>query len=327
MSKGIGNLIQIGIAKETTRGTAESAATYWIPWAELSVDEKDKRVIDEATIGVIEDSVGQSIVSQWSEATLKAPVGDKHLPLILLSTLGNISSALKSGETAVYEHTLSVLQSAQHPSLTLFSNDPLAGADYAYPLGVVKSFQLDYELEKFVEYTVEFIAKKGSSATLTPATTTEHRFLPQNLTFKIATNKSGLDAASATSIKKLTLKIEKNVEPDDVLGSTDPADFLNKQFSITGELEAIWQNESDFKTAALAGSTKAMRIDLVGSDSIGVASSPRLKIDLDKVIFEPIERTISLNDLVIQRVAFKAYYDTANSSMVSMVVTNEVASY
>ncbi|MCP6719742.1 MAG: phage tail tube protein [Patescibacteria group bacterium] len=324
--KGIGKLFQLGITKEAVRGTAEAATTYWIPWSELSIDEADAKVADEQSRGVIEDSVGAEIVKQWAEGNLTAPIADKHFPLVLLSALGSIASAIK--ETTAYNHTVTVQQGAQHQSLTLFVDDPLGAQDYKHALGVVQSLQIRYERDKFIDYVVSLLAKKGATATLTPANTTENRFLPQHLTFKLAANLAGLDAAQATKVKLLTLTIDKNLESDDVLGNKEPEDFLNKQLTISGEVEAIWENETDFKNAAVAGTPKAMRIDLKNSDvTIGASSNPQIKIDLAKVVFEPVSRAITLGDIVTQRLAFKAHYSISDSKMIEIVATNEVTSY
>ena len=43
--KGIGRLLQFGIAKETTRGTPNASADFWIPFAELDFNEKWENVI------------------------------------------------------------------------------------------------------------------------------------------------------------------------------------------------------------------------------------------------------------------------------------------
>lgn len=328
MSKGIGRLLQIGIARETTRGTSPAVATYWIPHSEFDVFEKDTKILDEQTRGVIEDSVGQSIVKQWAEGNLKAPIGDKHFPLLLYSVLGTLASTLKSGETLVYDHNISIQQGSQHQSLSLYLDDPLAGQDYTHALAVLTSLEIAYEQGKFIDYVANFKSKKGATATLTPSTTAENRFLPQHLTFKLASTQAGLDAASAVVIKSLSMKINQNIEEDDVLGNIAPADFLNKQFAIEGTIEAIWQNITDFKNAALAGTVQALRIDLNNSDvTIGTASNPRIKIDLYSAVFKEITRPVRINELVKQTVAFKAHYNTTDSKMASVLANNTVASY
>lgn len=329
MPKGIGRLLQFGVAKETTRGTVESAATFYIPFADFTFDEMQNDVIHEQSYGVIEDSVDRDIVLEYAEGSLTAPIASKHFGLILLAALGSVStSANADGSGNVYDHTFSVGQSAQHQALSIFVDDPLGGQDYKYALGVISSLELAYERGSLLQYTANFMAKKGADASLSPSTTTEYTFNQKHLEFKMASTKSGLTAAGATALKNLSLTIEKNMEIDDVLGSGEPADFLNKQFAIEGELEATWQNESDFKDLFVAGTTRAMRIDLVNDDvTIGSAANPQLRIDLAKVKITEVSRPVSNNEIVTQSVSFKALYDTSETEMIEAILTNLTTSY
>ena len=329
MSKGIGRLIQFGIAKETVRGTPETTATYWIPFSEFDLNEKFTLINDEQSRGIIEDAVGQSKVKEWSEGSVKAPIGDKHFALILNAILGSLSTGANTDPSGtVKDHTITVAQSSQHQTLSLFIDDPLAAQDYKHGNGAISSLEINYELNKYLEYALNIKAKKGLTATLTPSATTENRFLPQHVVFKLASTYAGLSAASAMNIRSLSLKIEQNIEDDDVLGSVAPGDFLNKQFVITGTLEALWQNETDYKQAALATTAKAMRIDLKNTDvTIGTAANPEIRIDLAKVIFKEITRQVKINDLVRQTLSFKATYSISDTLMVSALVTNLVTSY
>jgi hypothetical protein len=136
---GIGRRLQLGIAKEASRGSAEATVDFWLPTTDLSIDHKAEKVVDEQAYGVIEDSIGSYIVRKFAEGNFSAHLATEDFPLILLSVLGSLSSAQVGGETVVYDHTFGVSQSTQHQSLTLFLNDPIAGQDYKYPLGVVEN--------------------------------------------------------------------------------------------------------------------------------------------------------------------------------------------
>jgi hypothetical protein len=155
----------------------------------------------------------------------------------------------------------------------------------------------------------------------------ENRFLPQHLTFKLSSNLAGLGAASPVIIKSLKLKISKNVEDDDVLGSVAPNDFLNKEFMIEGELEALWNDEA-FKTLALAATPQAIRLDLKNTDAtIGTAANPQIRIDLAKVVFKEITRPLKINDLVKQTLSFRAHYSASDTKMITILATNLQTSY
>jgi hypothetical protein len=328
-AKGIGRLFSIGIAKEATRGTAKSTADYWLPFSDASIDEKYENVTQDEAYGVIEDSVGQFRTKNWAEGTLKVPLTDESLPLLLFSQLGGMAVATKGGETVVYNHTATVGESAQHQSLTLFIHDPLSGVDYSHALGVIHKTELDIELKKFAELSLSVKALKGvSQSAFTPAILAEHRFIPQYMTFKYATTVAGLSGATAIQLKSMKLSIDANIEDDDVLGSASPVDFLNKEFKVSGTLEAIWQNESDFKTIALATPNvpQAMLIDLKNTDvTIGSTSNPEVAITLDQVYFTGFSRPIKIKDLVYQSVKFSATYSLTNSEMIKIVTTNTIS--
>ena len=325
-NKGIGRQIQFGIAKESVRGTEEASASYWLDTLDLEFDEKVNTVVEEQTEGVIEDSTGLKVVQKWAEGSTRVYIDDISIPLILESLLGTLASSLHSGESAVYDHDISVAQSAQHQSLTLFENDPLAGADYKHALGMVTNLELAFEHAKILDYTMNLMSKKGESAVLTPANTAVKRFLPKHCTVKIATNLAGLAGASALDVNVLNLTINQNVEPDYVLGSEDPNDFYNKQMTVEGDLQINWDAET-YRDLVLDNTDQALQIDLVHSDTIGSASNPQVRIQLAKCNFSELARDLAQNEIVKQTLTFKAHYSADDSEMINVLCVNTVASY
>lgn len=128
-----------------------------------------------------------------------------------------------------------------------------------------------------------------------------------------------------TESSTVIISIDENIEDDEVLGQTAPRDFLNKEFSIEGTIEAIWQDESDFKTQSLANTSVAMRLDLVNSDvTEGVATNPQFRLDLARVHFTEFSRPIKIKDVVYQTVSFKAAYSATDSFMARALFVNSV---
>jgi len=325
-SKGIGRLIQFGIAKETTRGTSESSASYWLDTMDLDIDEKFNIVTEEQTEGVIEDSTGSQITQKWLEGSFSAYIDDISIALILYSLFGTLATTDHSGETAVYDHTITVEQTAQHQALSLFENDPLSGADYKHALGTISSLELAFEHGKILDYTANFSSKKGATATNTPANTTIKRFLPKHCAIKIADALADLDGEDAMNINVANLTINQNSEPSFVLGSEEPADFYNKQFTIEGDLEINWDAET-YRDLVKNGTYQALQFDLVHTDTIGSASNPEVRIRLARCSFTELARDMSQNEIVKQTLTFKAHYSATDSKMVDALVVNEIASY
>lgn len=338
LTRGIGKQVQLGVAKESTRGTSPGSITYWLALDDWTLDEKWKNAQDIQTYGVIESEQSETRVKQWSEGSLKAPVSDQSVGLFLLALMGTVTNSTKSGESVVYNHVFTVAQSVQHQSLSFYMHDPIAtpsgaSADYSYPNSIVHKLDIDYSLGKFVEVSASIKGQSGSAnaTAFVPAQVVENRFVPQYMTFTATTNFTVLNGAVATTpikLKSAKLTIDANEEDDDVLGSVHPRDFYNKEFKVEGTLEAIWENESDFKANALANTPQAMRFNLVNSDvTIGNTSNPTLTIDLAKVYFTDFSKPIKLKDAMYQTVKFNGAYSPTDGFMMRGTLVNTVASY
>jgi hypothetical protein len=322
MSKFIGRKIEIGIGREGTRGTAV-APSYWLSLMNADFDDKFEGVIDESALAVIEDATDFKVTKKWSEGKISGKIADKSFGYFLRALLGTITSAVK--ETTAYNHTCAVLQSAQHPTVTIEAKNP--NEQLKFSNGAIDSLSIKAELGKFVELEADIKAKLGVASTNSPSYVSENAFLAKDVTVKFADTLATLDAASAVSVKNVEIKFDKNLESDDVLGSYEPADFLNKQFSVSGSMELIF-DATTYKTLALAGTLKCVRINIQDTTvTIGASSNPTLKIDLAKVKLTEWAKSSDLNGIVKETLTFKALYSSSDSSLVSVVLTNAIAGY
>lgn len=323
MAKFIGRLVDIGIKKETTRGTAESAATFYLPKMSFSYDDKVMQVIDESSVGVIEDATDAVVIGKFAEGEFEGKVGSKSIGLLLLGTLGTVSTT--TTQSTAYVHTYSVQEDAQCDSMTVFQDDP--NQDYVYGLGMVDKFELTMELEKFTSVKVGFRSKVGTTASLSPSYITETNFLPQHGSLTYATTLAGLSGGTVVPIRSIKITISKNVEDDRKLGSIHPVDILNKQMSVEGEMELIFDAET-FKTQQLADTALALRIRMTNSDvTIGSNLNPQLTIDLARVKIKEFSRNYGNDDIVTATVTFQAFYSIADAQMIAMELINTQSSY
>lgn len=322
MTKHIGRLMSVGLAKEAVRGT-RVASQFWLPATAIEHVGKVEYVDDMSALGVIHDAQESEIIKEWAEGGYTSMIGDNHFGLVLLNLLGSVSSGA-AGD--VYDHTFTVGDDSQHDSLTLEIDQP--NGDKSFANGMITSCDIAFEQGKYLDYTVGFMSKKGATQTLTPSYAAENRFRPQDLTFKLAADAASLAAASAICVKSLNLTIEKNVEPDECLGDTEPQDFLNKTFTITGSVTLNYDSQT-YEDYALDGTQKAMRINLVNTDAtIGAASNPELLLDFEKVAFKEVSFSRGLDEIVTQTLTFKVLYKaSASKAISSCVLTNATASY
>jgi len=388
--KGIGRLVQIGLAKESTRGTANTTAGYWNPWIDLTLDEKKEFATDNQAYGIIEDNVNLTQTKKWAEGTLTGIVTDTSFPPILYAMFGSYAKA----GSGPYTHTFTVGETAQHQSYTFLLHDPLAAVDYSYANGVIQKLEINFALKQFIQFTASLMAQSGvSQSTFSPSTTTENRFLPQYLAAGFAPSLAGVQGTltatgtcssttavtglsisttllrigmtvtgtnipanttivaivsgtaftlsqastgSATSytfgpaivaLKSAKVTFSSNVEAQDVLGNLSPADFLNKEFSIEGTFECIWQNESDAKTYFMGPTAQAMSLIATNTDvTINSSYHPIFNITLAQCTFQELGRPFKVKDLVYQSIKFKASYNIASTLMGEVIITNSNSS-
>lgn len=323
MGKIIGRDYKVGFGKETVRGTSVTPSV-WEPVTEIpSIENKEDYLQEESGYGVIADTVDAVIVKEWAEGEIAGHVHDKSFGYLLLAALGQIASAVK--ETTAYNHTATLLNTNQHPSLTIEvknSNEQLK-----YALAVLKSLKISAEVGKFVEYNASFLGKKGVTSANAVTYVDENEFFSKMVTFKHATNLAGLGAASAIAIKSFEINIEKDAEALFVCGSLAPEDIANRQISIEGTITGYF-DDTTLKAIYEAGTAKALRLDALNSGvTIGASSNPELKIDLPKVHFEEYSRSGGLGDFVEQTLKFKGKYSLTDAALASIVLTNTQTSY
>lgn len=322
MSKFIGRLTELGIAKESTRGSFGGSVSYWLEKLSFNFDNKSNLVKSPGSVGSIAAVTTGFITEQWAEGEIEAEVRDKSFGLILLAASGTESSASFSGAR---KHTYTLQNDNIHDSLSIAYKDP--DDNLLFRRAMLGSLTLNVRLDEVVSFVASFMAHGSEDyAAWTSSYAAENKFIAKHLAFKVADSIAGLTAASETKLKELTLTIEKPLVRDAVLGSLEPTDILNTSFNISGTIVLNMTNKT-FRNYALNGNIKAVRIDLVNTDRTIGTTNPALRIDLEKVIFEEWEADKSVDDIVSQTLNFTAYYSIANSRIWSdLYLVNEVMS-
>lgn len=311
----IGRLVDVGLARESSRGVGV-APTFWIPKTSFTHDAKVMKVRSQLSWGRIEGFGNQSLVAQrWAEGDFEGEILANSFGLILYALFGSVST---SGPTdSRYTHAFSVAQSNQHTSLSIGVEDDIG--DLLFELAMLNTLEIKLVPDDVVRFTAGFMSKSPADATLTPAyTTTEYKFLGRDLTFKVAANTGALGAASAVSLKSLTLRFAKNLVRDTVLGTVDPEDIFNKQMTIEGEFALLYETDRTYRDLMLDGTYQAMRIDLTNTrDTIGASARPQFTLDLSRVDFDAWEREEPNDDIAMQTIQFHALYDQTNANVVN----------
>jgi hypothetical protein len=323
MTAQIGRLINVGLAKETVRGTGNAAATYWIPKVDFDFNPRADYVINESGLGVIDGRSDAKVVETVGEGSFGGIVYDKDFGLLLAACLGTWSTGVVSD--SAYTHSFTRLNTNQHPCLTIFHKD--SNVDEKFALGMLNQLTLNCVLKDYVKYTAGFLSKIGSTTSSTVTYVAESPFLATHVTVKFAATTAALGTAVATPVRAFNLTINKNVEDWQNLGSAEPTDIVNKAFTVTGDMELLY-DDTTTRGYVTGGTQKACLLTINNTDVlIGTASRPKLEITLAPMTFRDWGRGTGQNDVVTQTVAFDGNFGLSDSKTISIQLVNAVASY
>ena len=327
MSLWIGRRQSVGIGNESTRGVGVAPA-YWLNCLSFSFKDVPTRALSEAGFGGIWGGDQAPLTLTHAEGDIEFEVGDKSLGSVLKAVLGTVSTTGPTDTTA-YTHAFSLQNDNQCDSLSIHTVDPIG--NLIFEMAMVDTFELKIEPNAIVSATVGFIAKGSSTSSGESVSyAAEKKFVGQNLTFKVAANTGALTAASAISLKSLTLKIEKNAEAQATLGTVQPEDIVNKRFNVTGEITLNYEDRT-WLGYVTAGDYKAVRIDLTHADTITGAATTKYQftLDLSKVEFEAWDPDFAMDDVATQKLSFTALYDAGSNNDVihACTLVNGVVSY
>lgn len=243
------------------------------------------------------------------------------------STSGSITNGTwtmtATAVSGVYAHFFERLNSNNHPTFTLYDDDPVAGA-YA-PYCMINSFELTCEVADYVKFSAEFMGKQMQTpgSALTPAYADEAPFLASMAWVSFANNESGLNNASTQCMQNFRLTINKNLTDIQCFGSTDVDAYHNQQFTVDGDFEALYTSTT-LRDYVINSNKKALRFFAENTNAPALATwiYPAIYVDCMKVGLKEWTKSDNNNDIVKQTMWFTAQYDNATSATIEVLLLN-----
>ena len=309
MAKFLGRTLNFGIAREVTtgRGTAEADADFWVPLKSYALSQKVDKAIDESPTGSIEPAGKISILREYVSGDVSVQLGVDSLGLLFYALFGTCGTDTDSPEAGVQTHSFTVLQTVQHPSLTLFKKD--GAFQRSFTFGMVNTFGLNVDIgaDEHLSADINFIASQEEASTTNPNYDAETVFVPRMANVKIAATRAALDDATPLCVKNISINFNKKAQGDYTFcggGSMD--DINNLDFEVNGSIELNLE-DTTYRDYVLDNDSKALRIEIEDtSTTIGAATHPRIRIDLPLVYFIDWEETIDFTELGKQTIGFIA---------------------
>jgi len=316
MAKYIWRKISVWFWKETVRWTAVSA-TSWFPQTTIDFDEKFENVIQEGALWNIVDSNESFNTKRWAEWSIEGDLQIENSWLLFLWLLWQITS-VETAWTWAYDHTYTLLNSNQHPSLTIVTEED--NGNTSFWLWMIEELTLSWNIWEIVKLKVTFKSKAWVTTTATADfIDNDNTLLTRHWLFKV----DSIDIP----FKNFSITFKKNLIDDFTWWDIDIHDILNQQFEITWNIEFDYDSNT-FKNYALNNEIKPISILIQNSDvTIWVNDSPTLSIELLKCSFTNWDRNKTNNEIVNQTIDFKWHYDITTWSIWSILLRNTTASY
>lgn len=308
---------RFGLAKEASRGAAETTPTKWYPTRngppELALD-----------LNLLQDTGIRGIAAKYAPiAGIK--VGQGKIPLhfdpqmlgeFFYSLLGGKSSAQQGG-SAAYLHTFS--QSGILPPAYTFFLDRSLGVS-KYNRGCVKAISLKGGVDNLVEVEADVLFENEASGSIgSPSFPTQRYQSFQNVDFKIA-------GSSNTNVKEWDLKIDNGAFALRTLaGAQTLTDIMAPNpISIKGGFTIYFANTTE-RDKFIANTATTIRILSVGAT---IASTYKYTTDIN--IYEAHYDAFPYGEdmgLLAAKASYEGYYSTSDSKAIDVAITNADTSY
>lgn len=324
-----GEDINLGIARETVRGTPETPSTY-IPartptGITLIVDKTPVR----ETRGTGMSSQGAVMVQKRAEGDLEFNVRNQTLGFLLLSLLGKVTT---SAAGSAYSHLFEILTgNPQNPTLTLGLSQ-LGQQDYEYAKCIVTALEIKTPVNDLVNATAKFLGKgEETHADYTVAfPSTDYYFRHYDVTIKLADDVAGLAAADAMALKEFSLSIVNNGRVNQNIGELNPSDVLALMMEVSGSFAVDYNGETLHDLYA-SEAYKAMSISMVRTDididSGGGTQNPTVTFVMPKVSLTKRDSDRPIDDIAGENIEFMAHFDETAGYGIQATIINNLANY
>lgn len=238
-------------------------------------------------------------------------------------SVGNGTWTMTATAVSINAHFFEVKQDNEHPSFTLYDDDPVAWS-YA-PYCMINTFEISCEVADYVKFTADFMWKQMQPivSPVTPAYATENEFTASMAWVRFANDESGLDSATEQCMQNFRISINKNLADIQCFGDTDIADIFNQNFTIEWDFEAVYESTT-LRDYVLNSQKKAVRFYAINQNATALTTwiYPSVYVDLMKAGFTEWTKADSNDEIIKQTVGFTGQYSTDDATSIEILLLN-----
>ena len=309
MAKQVGRLTKIGFAKQTTRGTAANAPTFFLPRTDLSFADIPESVINENTVNVLDNVLTKENVSFSSEGSVGGNLDLTNIGHVLFALFSSVTT---TGTNPKFTHVFSNSQTALSQQYTAFVED---GVDTKrFPNCVCTGFEMSFGVGELITYSANFMGSKSSTgSTLVSAFASDLQYPTQK-------HISATYGGTAVSVRSGSVNFEKSAEADINVGRDTPSDYLTTMFSVSGNL-SFYLDDDTFKEEMLDSEKKDIVLTIM------LSADKSLSLVLKNCSVDAFTPDYSAGSVVEVSVDFAVTYDVTAGYTVQATLKNAQSAY
>lgn len=293
MAKNIGRLGYLGLALESTPGTAVTTADVYIPYTDASLVGKHEpiEVIGTTSSRFVQRS--SVIGKKWSEGDVGIDLDTHVSGYFFKMMLGN--EILTAGTPN--EHNFYVTASGNTPKTAtlIYSRGGTDIEQYAYSALNELTMEVSDGLATMSASMMGGFPTAGSEQTATVTSGTNFAFPDYSLRF--GEDLTAAAAASVTTVSEFNLTMSNEIEIIHQVGSVTPVALRTKGFTATGSYTLFFENE-DEKNEYYNLNKKAMEIKLTG------INGEELKVRIPRLRLQEAEIESGIDDFYMINVNY-----------------------
>lgn len=258
---------QLGMALETTRGTAAATPSYWIPVKSPKIQPVLTQVVNDSQIGSMTAAIDQLITQRHDELTFTCFAYVDTLPALMRGLLGSLDAI--TGTASPYTHTMSLLNNDptngnQPPSYTFFVADGMGLRTLA--AGQVDELSFKFTATGLVEVTVKVQCMPYTFNATVPSSayTTVEAAPAWSCTLSF-------NGVTTTPIVDGTLSFKRGVKYPAALGSQSPYRLFAGPLDTSGSNVTVINQADTEQNLALAGTAFPLSLTFSPPTSTGLS--------------------------------------------------------
>lgn len=312
----------VGLAKETTFGTAVAPSTF-LPVSSFESSTDPQNYYPEQIKGNRSKTMGVPM-GKKHEASIEQDAEPNSLGFYLLGALGAVATTQPdaAGAPTAYQHIFTPANTL--PSFTFERYETIMMQTIAGAKFDSLSLSIEAGSDGVMKVSGDMLAKSIADKTGSAATTAYTDKTP--FIFSNAIVEKG--GAQNDNLKSFEMTIANNLKDDHytLTKSRDVSALPEGMREVTFSIEMYFTSKTDYNNF-MAGTTEAFKITVEGA-LIGGTTKEKIVIELPKVLYDTFEIPMGgADDEIMASIEGTAVFDTATAAEVKVTLVNTKQSY